>query len=256
MIPRAYLRSIIFVLSIFFVVGDIVYADNGSLTPDLIAQIRGSFKMDTQSRAIYNAITNNDIDKLALNHDLLNKNNQLFSHKIKTKGITNQKSSGRCWLFAGLNIMRPVVIAKYKLGSFEFSQNYLAFWDKMEKANCFLEHMIDFRDRDPLDREMEILLREPIGDGGWWEYVVALINKYGVVPKEVMPETNSSGQTGRMNNMLARKLRIDAVKIRDLAKQGNSVDEIRSNKKIMLDEIYKMLVYNLGEPPIRIPMAL
>ena len=242
-------RSLIIILMMTIALAVSALAEDGALTPELINQIRGSLKMDAQSRAIYNAVTNNDVDELALNRDLLRQHNELYSHKIKAKGITNQKSSGRCWLFAGLNLMRPIVIEKHKLNSFEFSQNYLAFWDKMEKANCFLEHMIEFRDRDPLDREMEILLRDPIPDGGWWEYVVALIKKYGAVPQDIMPETNSSEKTDMMNRLIGRKLRADAVKIREMAVTGSSVDGLRAEKQEMLGEVYLMLVLNLGEPP-------
>ena len=226
-----------------------LFAGEGALTIENIDQIRSELKMDTHTKAMYNAITNANINDLALNRDLLQKHEEVFSHKIKAKGVTNQKSSGRCWLFAGLNIMRPAVIDKYKLTSFEFSQNYLAFWDKMEKANCFLEYIIEFRDRDPLDREMEILLRSPFGDGGWWKYVVELIEKYGVVPKEIMPETNSSGSTGMMNKIISRKLRADASKLRELYQTGKTLEELRAEKKKMLTEIYRMLVMNLGEPP-------
>ncbi len=231
------------------IISGIAFAGDGALSPEMIGQIRASYVPDAESKAMYNAVTNNDVNQLALNHDLLRQHNELFSHKIKVKGITNQKSSGRCWLFAGLNLMRPIVMEKHKLGSFEFSQNYLAFWDKMEKANCFLEHMIEFRDRDVLDREMEILLRDPIPDGGWWEYVVDLIEKYGVVPKDIMPETNSSEKTDMMNRLMGRKLRMDAVKIRELAANGSSVELLRAEKEKMLGEIYHMLVLNLGEPP-------
>jgi bleomycin hydrolase len=244
------MRTLFFGLVVALVSAQGARAGDGALTSEMINRIKGTFKMDPHSEAIYNAITNNDINNLALNRDLLRQNNELFSHKIQTKGITNQKSSGRCWLFAGLNLMRPLVIEKHKLNAFEFSQNYLAFWDKMEKANCFLEHMIDFRDRDILDREMEILLRDPISDGGWWEYVAALIKKYGAVPKEIMPETNSSGNTGMMNGLLSRKLREDAVNIRKMAGQGSGVDDLRAEKEKMLGDIYRMLVLNLGEPPI------
>jgi bleomycin hydrolase len=202
---------------------------------------------------MYNAITNNDINDLALNRDILHRHNDVFSHKIKAKGVTDQRSSGRCWLFAGLNIMRPAVIEKYKLSSFEFSQNYLAFWDKMEKANCFLEQMIEFRDRDPLDREMEILLRSPFPDGGWWQYVVDLIEKYGVVPKEVMPETRSSENTRMMNRLISLKLRSEAVRLRNMNEEGKSVDELRAEKGRVLGEVYRMLVMNLGEPPTEFP---
>jgi bleomycin hydrolase len=232
----------------FIIVGQ-CWAGDGALTDEMVGRMRGSLTMDTRSRAVYNAITNTDIDQLALNRDLLRQHNELFSHKIRAKGITNQKSSGRCWLFAGLNVMRPLVMEKHKLGSFEFSQPYLAFWDKMEKANCFLEHMIELRHRDLLDREVEILLRDPIPDGGWWEYVVALIEKYGVIPLDIMPETNSSEKTGAMNKLVGRKLRADAVKIREMAATDITIETLRAEKEKMLADIYRMLVLNMGEPP-------
>jgi len=163
-------------------VGGFAFGEDGGLSGAAIDRIRGSFEMDTHTRAMYNSITNNDISSLALNRDIIREHNELFSHKIKTKGITNQKSSGRCWLFAGLNVLRPVALGKFKLKEFELSQNYLAFWDKLEKANCFLENIIEFRKRDMMDREMEFILRNPISDGGYWENVVNLVEKYGVVP--------------------------------------------------------------------------
>ncbi len=226
-----------------------LYADDGALTPQMIEQYRASRQADGRNRAIYNAVTANDINNLALNRDVLNQYNDLFSHKIKTKGITNQKGSGRCWLFAGLNVMRPTVIDKYKLSSFEFSQSYLSFWDKLEKSNCFLEYIIAMRDRDVLDRELEMVLEEPIGDGGWWCYVVALINKYGVVPKEIMPESFNSENTGNMNTLISRKLRSDAARLREMAKDGKTVEELRQEKGKMMSEVYRMLVLNFGEPP-------
>jgi bleomycin hydrolase len=224
-------------------------AGDGGLSSEAITKFRDSMVLDIHSKAMYNAITNNDINKLALNRDLLRQHEDNFSHKIKVKGITNQKSSGRCWLYAGLNIMRPAVIEKYKLGSFEFSHAYLQFWDKLEKANTFLEYIIEYRERDPMDREMEILFRSPYGDGGWWKYVVALIEKYGVVPKEIMPETNSTGNTGMMNKLITRKLRADAGKLRKMHSDGKTLDELRIEKDNMLAEVYKMMVLNIGEPP-------
>jgi bleomycin hydrolase len=226
-----------------------LYADTGGLTDETIDKIRSSFKMDSHTRAMYNAVTNSDISGLALNRDILRQHNELFSHKIEAKGITNQKSSGRCWLFAGLNVLRPAVIEKHNLKSFELSQNYLAFWDKLEKANSFLEHIIEFRDRDILDRDMEFILRQPIPDGGYWENVVNLVEKYGVVPKEIMPETNSSGSTGLMNKLISRKLRADAVKLRQMHEKNKPLEKLRAKKAKMLAEVYKMLVINLGEPP-------
>ncbi|MDT8301926.1 MAG: C1 family peptidase, partial [Sedimentisphaerales bacterium] len=235
-------------LVVFFIISSL-FADDGALTKKTIDNFNSSFEMDAHTRAMYNSITNNDIKSLALNRDVVRQHNEIFSHKIKTKGITNQKSSGRCWLFAGLNILRPKVIEKNNIKSFEFSQNYLAFWDKLEKANCFLENIIEFADRDILDREMEFLLRKPIPDGGYWENVVNLVKKYGAVPHEIMPETNSSGNTGLMNALISRKLRADAVKLRNMHKQRNSLKKIRTEKTEMLAEVYKMLVLNLGQPP-------
>ncbi len=213
-------------------------AKQGELGSKQIENIRSSFTMDKHTRAMYNSITNTDVTTLALNRDILRSHNELFSHKIETKGITNQKSSGRCWLFAGLNIMRPLVIKKHKLKGFEFSQNYLAFYDKLEKANCFLERVIEFCDRDIMDRELELVLRKPIPDGGYWESVVNLIEKYGVVPKGIMPETNSSGSTSRMNMILARKLRADAVKLREMHEQEKPLRQLRKAKSKMLADTY------------------
>lgn len=224
-------------------------AGAGGLNDKVIESCKEALDLSGQNRAIYNALTNADIAELALNHELLQYHNDIFNHKVTVKGITNQKSSGRCWLFSSLNIFRPAVIEKYKLKEFEFSQNYLAFWDKMEKANTFLEFIIEFRDRDLLDRELIRVLKMPFGDGGYWHYTSALIDKYGLVPKEVMPETNSSGKTAMMNKLIGRKLRADAVKLRRLNEAGKTVKELRSAKEKMLTEVYKMLVMNLGEPP-------
>jgi len=248
---KCYLKlriAIVVQLVVVFVVSSLL-ASEGALTTEIIDKIHSSFEMDAHTRAMYNSITNNDISSLALNRDVLRRHNEIFSHKIDSKGITNQKKSGRCWLFAGLNILRQKVIKNHNLESFEFSQNCLAFWDKLEKANCFLENMIEFADRDILDREMEFLLRKPIPDGGYWENVVNLVEKYGAVPKEIMPETNSSGNTGLMNTLISRKLRSDAVKLRDMHKQRRSLKKLRAEKTKMLTQVYKMLVLNLGEPP-------
>jgi bleomycin hydrolase len=224
-------------------------ADDGSLTPEMLKDLRSGFKMDPATRAMYNAITGGDVSALAVNRDILQQHNNVFSNKLKAKGITNQKSSGRCWLFAGLNVMRPAVIEKYKLDGFEFSQSYMAFYDKLEKANCFLEQMIELGKTDPMDREMEWLCKNSFTDGGWWEYVVALIDKHGVVPQQVMPETNSSENTRVMNLVIQRRMKVDALRLRELVKQGKSPEEIRAAKKAMMAEIYRMLVMNYGQPP-------
>lgn len=237
------------VLSAVFVFSGFAVADDGAISQKDVKKLRKSFKMDNHTRAMYNAITNTNISDLALNRDIVRGHNEFYSHKIDVKGITNQKSSGRCWLFAGLNVIRPKVIDKHKLKGFELSQAYLAFWDKMEKANCTLERMIAMRDRDLMDREIEFVLRNPIPDGGYWENVVNLVDKYGAVPIGIMPETNSSSSTGMMNKLIGRKLRSDAVQLRKMHAEGKSEKKLRTAKKKMLREVYKMLVINYGEPP-------
>ena len=148
-----------------------------------------------------------------------------------------------------MNILRPAVIDKYKLDEFEFSMNYLAFWDKLEKANFFLETIIDLRERDPFDRELDYFMKDPISDGGWWDYVVALVEKYGVMPKDVMSETFPSQNTDVMNEVLATKLRVDATQLRRMAAEKKSVPQMREAKRKMLREIYRILVMNYGQPP-------
>lgn len=221
----------------------------GALTADMVEQIRQSFEMNASTKALMNALTNNDIKKLAVNREKYIAHDDLFNYKIKTKGVTNQKSSGRCWLFAALNVMRPQVIEKYKLEEFEFSQSYLFFWDKFEKANLFLELIIEMRDRDHLDRELQMILESPFPDGGLWIYAVELIEKYGAVPKSIMPESEQTGNTGMMEKLISQKLRKDASILREMSRQGSTVAELRMRKVEMLKDVYRMLVLNMGVPP-------
>jgi bleomycin hydrolase len=152
-------------------------------------------------------------------------------------------------MFAGLNTMRQSVIKKYKLEDFELSQSYLAFYDKLEKANVFLEFMIASADRDLLDREIDHMLEDPVGDGGYWGYVVNIIEKYGVVPKKFMQETHSSANTGRMDGILTTMLRRDASVLRKTAADKRHLPELRAEKMKMLKDVYRVLVINYGEPP-------
>jgi len=226
-----------------------VSGQEGALTPGQIEQIRSEFQLDGHLRAVRNALTGTSIKQIAENRDVLADHDEKFSHKIKTKGISNQKSSGRCWMFAGFNMIKPVLMRNLEVDSFEFSHIYLQFWDKMEKANSFLEYMIEYRDRDWQDREMVFLLRSPAPDGGYWENFVDLVDKYGVMPKEAMAETASSESTGMMNKALARVLRRDAMELREIYKETGSVRKMREAKPEMLADVYRVLVLNLGEPP-------
>jgi len=241
---------VLLVFSLVLSVLTIAYAGNNSgLTPKVISELKKSFKMDSSNKALLNAISANDIKSLSLNRELFNRCDHIFNFKIETKGVTDQQRSGRCWLFAGLNIMRPSVIKKYNLSNFEFSENYLFFWDKLEKANMFLDAIIETRNRDIDDRELQVLLQDPIPDGGWWSYVVALMAKYGAVPKSVMPETKNSSNTGSMNALLNRMARHDAVVLRKMARNHRGVKELKKVKLEMLKEYYRVLALHLGVPP-------
>jgi bleomycin hydrolase len=223
--------------------------DAGALTPDLAARLRDGYKMDDGDRARFNAVTNGDIDALALNRSILRGEDGNFSHRIQSKGITNQKASGRCWMFAGLNVMRPKVIADRKLEGFTFSAAYLQFWDKMEKSNLYLESIIELRDVDFLDRTWEGVNEWTLDDGGWWNYVTGLIEKYGVVPVDVMPETHSSENTAPMNRVLGLLLHAEASKLLEHYRAGATEAQLRASKEDILSRVYRYLVLNLGEPP-------
>lgn len=223
--------------------------NNGGISPAMLQELKQSYKETPSDKAIRNAISNNDINKLAVNSDSKNGFDTYFSHKVNSKGITNQKSSGRCWLFTGLNVFRAKAIAKYDMGEFKFSTNYSFFWDQLEKANLFLQGIIDTRDKPMDDRNVEWLFKNVIGDGGQFTGVFDLLAKYGVVPAEAMVETNSSESTGRMSNLIGQKLKEFGLRLRDDAAKGTNVATLEKNKTEMLKTVYRMLALNLGEPP-------
>jgi len=219
---------------------------DGGLTPEFLDSLRQSYKPD---EVRFNALAANPINDLVLNRSVVDAHDTHFTYRIRFKGVTDQHHSGRCWLFAGLNTLRPAIIAKHNLDEFEFSETYLQFWDKLEKANLYLEYMIELRNADPLGREWEAVQKMTLDDGGWWQSVVALVNKYGVVPKEAMPATTASDNTDTLNTVLERKLHVDGAKIRELARAGSDVNALRAYKQQALVDIYRILAQTLGEPP-------
>ena len=185
-----------------------------------------------------------------MNWDEYRKIDHTFSNQITGEmRITNQKSSGRCWGYAGLNLFRIYLGRKHDLKNFEFSQTYFMFWDKLEKSNYFLNSIIKTVNEPWDSRLMMHLLDSPIQDGGQWDMWVNLINKYGVVPKSEMPETYQSGKSMRMNRMITRKLREFAKELRDSINNKASEEELYALKNRMLATVYKMLVIHLGNPP-------
>ena len=221
----------------------------GNISPELVRKFDRQLTIDGNSRTIMNAVTGTDLRQLTLNRELVNKHNDIFSMKIKTEGITDQNSTGRCWMFAGFNIMRPAVIKKHNLSSFEFSETYLFFYDKLEKANLFLENMIATADKDLTDRLLQKYLESPVADGGWWNYFTGLIEKYGVIPKDAMGETVNSEKSRSMNYIIDNLLRTDAITLRKMVQNKAKKRDIEAKKEAMLADVYRMLVYNLGRPP-------
>lgn len=221
----------------------------GGISDSMLKQIQQSYQGTASDKAIRNAISNNDIRKLAVNLDNQKGMDTNFSIKVDSKGITDQKSSGRCWLFTGLNVMRAKALASYGFPSFEFSQIYPFFWDQLEKSNLFLQGIIDTSDKPLSDKTVEWLFKNPLSDGGTFTGVADIVSKYGLVPKEAMPETNSSESTSRMANLISLKLKEYGLQLRDMAAKGAKNVALEKEKTAMLGTIYRMLVLNLGVPP-------
>lgn len=228
----------------------------GGISPQQLEEIKKGYAGTDADRAIRNAITNNDINKLAVNRDNMNHLDNHFSHRVKSKGITNQKSSGRCWLFTGLNIFRADIINTYNLNDFQFSHSYPFFWDQLEKANLFLQGIIDTRDKPMDDQTVDWLFKNPLSDGGQFTGVADILTKYGVVPADVIAETNSSDNTRQMANLIALKLKEYGLQLRDQSAKGIKPAQLEKTKTEMLATIYRMLVLNLGEPPTQFHWTL
>ena len=237
------MKKILFTLCLFAATS-VVAQNSGGIDAAMMETIRSGYKGTAAERAVKNALATTPISTLATNGDNLAMCDTHFAYRVKTKGITDQKSSGRCWLFTGLNVLRAKMIAKHDLREFEFSQNYLSFHDLLEKSNLFLQGIIDTRNLPLDDRKVDWLLKNPIGDGGQFTGVSNLITKYGAVPSSAMPETYQSNNTRDMRMILSLKLREYALTLRS-AKKG----ETHKLKTQMLTEIYGILVKCLGTPP-------
>ena len=217
---------------------------------DTIQKFNEKINKDSHAKSARNAAFRNNLLEVSMDWDYFRTIDHTFSDVIKGEmPSTNQKSSGRCWGFAGLNLFRIHLGRKYDLKDFQFSQSYFMFWDKLEKSNYFLESIISTYDKDWNSRLVMHLLSNPIQDGGQWDMWVNLVNKYGVVPQSEMPESYSSSNSRLMNKLITRKLRENAMILRKNLSKGALDDDIQSLKKDMLQEIYKMLTIHLGTPP-------
>ena len=186
------------------------YAQQGGISQKMLEQIASAYEGTPTDRALVNAIAANDVRTLALNQENLRGGlDTHFSHRVNSRGITDQESSGRCWLFTGFNVLRAKAMARHGWPSCVFSPGYSFFWDQLEKSNLFLQGIIDTRERPLTDQMVEWLLKHPLSDGGTYTGVADLVAKYGIVPAGVMPETYASNNTSRFTSLIARKLRED-----------------------------------------------
>jgi bleomycin hydrolase len=223
----------------------------GALEQQTIAALQTAFTTHAGSRLAQNAVTRNSVDDIALDSRVVFNADHTFSITLDDWGVTDQKQTGRCWMFAGLNLLRFSARQVLGVKEFEFSQNYVMFWDKLERANYFLEAIIATADRDVDDRSVAFLLGGPVSDGGQWNMFISLVRKHGLVPKSLMPETNSSSNSRRMNGVLRSKLREGARRLRGMRADGASIEALRSAKDAYLETVYRILSIHLGTPPQR-----
>lgn len=219
------------------------------LTKKITGEYLDEFKSNKVKKITQVAVTKNGIHASSESIEERAKNEPVFSIEVETGKVTDQKRSGRCWMFAALNLFRHKILKEYGIEGFELSQNHIFFWDKYEKANYFHENILKTAD-EPFDsRKVAFLLQTPQQDGGQWDMVVSLIEKYGVVPKYVMPETSASSNSIELNKYLNKKLRKDAKILRSLVSEGADEEKILETRKILMKEVYDILSVSLGTPP-------
>ncbi|MDY4245388.1 MAG: C1 family peptidase [Porphyromonas sp.] len=220
---------------------------DGAITPELLQKLQQATPKAPAERALHNSIVQNGM--VLANAELMTPPDDHFTYRVPTKGITDQQRSGRCWLFTGFNVLRAQFIKDNNLGEFYFSHCYSFFWDQLEKANLFLEGILETRTLPITDRKVEWLFQHPINDGGQFTGISDNLLKYGVVPSDVMPETYSSNNTARLSSLIAKLLRQGGMELRSKAQQGATLAELRKDKETTLQTIYRLLCLNLGTPP-------
>lgn len=225
-------------------------SENGSISEAILKDSIENYENSSTKKAA-GSIIKNGINNTACNHEAVIKMSHMFSDEIDSMDITDQKKSGRCWIFAGMNVLRYHIHKNLQIKNpdFELSQAYIMFCDKLEKSNYFLESVISTVKEPKNSRIVMWLFANLIQDGGQWDMLVNVIKKYGLLPKYAMPETFQSSNSQGMNAILCKKLRKDGVILRRMAEEGKAVPEIRVEKEKMLSDIYSMLCCFLGEPP-------
>ena len=222
------------------------------ISPNQIKKYRNYFNSSNSHESTMNALTRSKLEDVAMDWETFRKIDHTYSDVIPSemKEVTNQKASGRCWGFAALNLMRIDLAKKYNLNNFEFSQSYFMFFDKLEKANYFLESILSTLDEKSDSRLMSWLVSSPIQDGGQWDMFVNLMEKYGIVPQSAMPESFHSSNSRSMNQLITRQLRKFASILRNKHKKENiNINDLRTMKLEMMSTIYNMLCMFIGKPP-------
>ena len=227
----------------------------GSITPEMLAKIQKEQKLTAADNALANAIAANAIDDLAKNRKAAHQLDTHFSIETPEQSITNQKSSGRCWMFSGMNVLRADFARRTDSLRVDFSQAYLFFYDQLEKANLFLQGVVNTAKKPIDDPQVQFYFKSPINDGGTFCGVADLTEKYGLVPKQVMPESFSSDNTSKMASLLKSRLREDGLTLRKMVAEGKKNADIEKAKTGMLATIYRMLALTIGEPPTEFTYA-
>lgn len=224
------------------------------INKEILADFRKNLNQDATNNVLKNSVAQVGIFKTAQNIEAKSKLNPTFNIEVPTGKVSNQKRSGRCWLFSALTNLRTEFAMKYNMKDFELSQNYLSFWDRLEKANYFYQNIIETADLPISDRKVNLLFTYPNGDGGQWQYAADLINKYGIIPAYAMPETTASDNTSEFNSVLKKMLRKNGIELRQMV-ADNSKD-IDKRVEEMLSEVYKLCVYSFGQPPVKFELSL
>ena len=220
-----------------------------SLEQNFTDKLYAAYEANPKFAAMENAISHNGLLASLEKRSAAVENTPIFSLDLTKDKVSDQKASGRCWMFAALNTFRHKMIAGFQLEDFELSQAHTFFWDKYEKSNWFLEQVIATADQELTSRKVKFLLDTPQQDGGQWDMVVALFEKYGVVPKSVYPESISSSNSRELNQILNKLLRQDAQILRELRQKGAESSELQAKKEELLQEVFNFLAMNLGLPP-------
>lgn len=220
-----------------------------SLEQDFTDKLYAAYEANPKFAAMENAISHNGLLASLEKRSAAVENTPIFSLDLTKDKVSDQKASGRCWMFAALNTFRHKMIAGFQLEDFELSQAHTFFWDKYEKSNWFLEQVIATADQELTSRKVKFLLDTPQQDGGQWDMVVSLFEKYGVVPKSVYPESISSSNSRELNQILNKLLRQDAQILRELREKGAESSELQAKKEELLQEVFNFLAMNLGLPP-------